>query len=79
MSSDIISAYQIRQLLKSNINISKYIPYNKKYIRNIDYAKLFLLIKYKVISEYNKIEEYHLITEGIEKRIYDGRVIIMKN
>ena len=56
MSSDIISAYQIRQLLKSNINISKYIPYNKKYIRNIDYAKLFLLIKYKVISEYNKIE-----------------------
>ena len=72
MSSDIISAYQIRQLLKSNINISKYIPYNKKYIRNIDYAKLFLLIKYKVISEYNKIKEYHLITEGIEKRIYDG-------
>ena len=72
MSSDIISAYQIRQLLKSNININKYIPYNKKYIRNIDYAKLFLLIKYKVISEYNKIEEYHLITEGIEKRIYDG-------
>ena len=81
MSSDIISAYQIRQLLKSNINITpccfllvfiKYIPYNKKYIRNIDYAKLFLLIKYKVISEYNKIKEYHLITEGIEKRIYDG-------
>lgn len=72
ISSDIISAYQIRQLLKSNINISKYIPYNKKYIRNIDYAKLFLLIKYKVISEYNKIEEYHLITEGIEKRIYEA-------
>ena len=72
MSSDIISAYQIRQLLKSNINISKYIPYNKKYIRNIDYAKLFLLIKYKVISEKNSLNKYHLIDEGIENRIYEG-------
>lgn len=73
LSKDIISAYEIRSLLKEGKSIDKYVPKNTlKYIENIDYDKLFSLIKYKVISEKNFLNKYHLVNEGIENRIYEG-------
>lgn len=73
LSKDIISAYEIRSLLKEGKNIDKYVPKNTlKYIENVDYDKLFSLIKYKVISEKEFLSKYHLVNEGIENRIYEG-------
>lgn len=73
LSNDIISAYEIRNLLKENKSIDRYVPSSTlKYIENIDYDKLFNLIKYKVISEKSSLSKYHLIDEGIENRIYEG-------
>lgn len=71
-NSNIISAYQIREYLKQNKSVSKYIPYDEKYLRKIDYNLLFNLIKYKVISEKEILSNYHLVNEGIEKRIYNS-------
>ena len=45
---------------------------NTRKKRKINFQKLFNLIKYKVISEKNSLNKYHLIDEGIENRIYEG-------
>lgn len=71
--SNIISAYEIREFLNKNESIKEYVPNNvTPYIKKVDYEKLFNLIKYKVISEKNSLNKYHLINEGIENRIYEG-------
>lgn len=71
--SNIISAYEIREFLNKNESIKEYVPNNvTPYIKKVDYEKLFNLIKYKVISENNSLNKYHLIDEGIENRIYEG-------
>lgn len=71
--SNIISAYEIREFLNKNESIKEYVPNNvTPYIKKVDYEKLFNLIKYKVISEKNSFNKYHLIDEGIENRIYEG-------
>lgn len=71
--SNIISAYEIREFLNKNESIKEYVPNNvTPYIKKVDYEKLFNLIKYKVISEKNSLNKYHLIDEGIENRIYEG-------
>ncbi len=71
--SNIISAYEIREFLNKNESIKEYVPNNvTPYIKKVDYEKLFNLIKYKVISEKNFLNKYHLIDEGIENRIYEG-------
>lgn len=71
--SNIISAYEIRKFLNKNESIKEYVPNNvTPYIKKVDYEKLFNLIKYKVISEKNSLNKYHLIDEGIENRIYEG-------
>lgn len=71
--STIISAYEIREFLNKNESIKEYVPNNvTPYIKKVDYEKLFNLIKYKVISEKNSLNKYHLIDEGIENRIYEG-------
>ena len=71
--SNIISAYEIREFLNKNESIKEYVPNNvTPYVKKVDYEKLFNLIKYKVISEKNSLNKYHLIDEGIENRIYEG-------
>lgn len=71
--SNIISAYEIREFLNKNESIKEYVPNNvTPYTKKVDYEKLFNLIKYKVISEKNSLNKYHLIDEGIENRIYEG-------
>lgn len=70
-NDDIISADNIRNKLSNNIDISKYIPKNTiNYIKRIDKDKLFNLIKYKIIVEKDNLINYHLVSEGIEKRLY---------
>ncbi len=70
-SNSIVSASNIRNKLNNKINISKYVPKETlNYIKDIDYSFIFNLLKYKIISEKDNLEEYHLVTEGINNRIY---------
>ena len=72
-NDSIISANNIREKLKNNIVIDKYVPKDvTKLIHMIDENKLFELLKYKIISEKDNLCNYHLVTEGIEKRIFVG-------
>lgn len=68
----IVSATNIRKRIKNSENIEKYIPdgVNDK-IEDIDYDKLFLLLKYKIITEDN-LSKYVTVDEGIENRLIDG-------
>ena len=70
ISSNIISASAIRNLINQNQDISNFVPnYVLKYIINNDYqTKLFQLLKYKIISD-NNLNKYQTVDEGIENRI----------
>ena len=71
--SNIISAYAIREKIKNNENIKEYIPYDlNEYIEKVAYNKFFELLKYKIISEKDDLTKYHLVDEGIDKRIYES-------
>ncbi len=63
----IISATNIRNKIKDNVNIEKYVP-TTKYIKDIDYNKLFTLIKYKVIT-CEDLTNYVDVTEGLDYRL----------
>ncbi len=63
----IISATNIREKIKNNINIDKYLP-NKEYINNIDYNLYFKLLKYKILNDDN-LSRYLTVDEGIENRL----------
>ena len=68
-NDEVISAQNIREKIKNNIDISKYIPQNvSSYIENISYSKLFHLLKYKIITD-KDLSQYLDVDEGIEKRI----------
>lgn len=71
-NSSIISASNIRQKIKNNQDISKYMPSTK--INIIDEDLLFKLLKYKIITEDN-LNKYLTVDEGIENRI---KKIILK-
>ncbi len=69
LDSSVVSANNIREKLKENKSIEKYVP--KKvipYIKKIDYDYLFNLVKYKIISS-DSISNYHLVKEGLDNRI----------
>lgn len=69
---EIISALNIREKTKKGINITPYVPKEvPDRVRKYDENELFKLIKYKIISEKNNLINYHLVTEGIEKRLYE--------
>lgn len=69
---EIISALNIREKTKKGINITPYVPKEvPNRVRKYDENELFKLIKYKIISEKNNLINYHLVTEGIEKRLYE--------
>ena len=63
----IISASNIREKIKNNINIESYLP-NTKYINNINEELLFNLLKYKISTEDN-LGQYLTVDEGIENKI----------
>ncbi len=70
-NSDIISAINIRNRFENNENIDKYVPKDvSKYLKKINYNLLYNILKYKIICEKDNLKIYHLVTEGIESRIY---------
>ncbi len=67
LNSDIVSASAIRNAIKENKNISKFIPNYK--INNPHFIdEYFNLLKYKIISK-NDLSIYQTVDEGIEFRI----------
>ena len=69
--SSIVSANNIRNKFKKNVSVEKYLPsYSLKYMNNFDEDFLFSLLKYKIISEKDRLDKYHLVDEGIHNRIY---------
>ncbi len=72
LDNEIVSATSIRNALKENTEIKKYVPpivydyLQKELSFTEDY---FDLLKYKIISELNNLSIYHTVDEGIENRI----------
>ena len=72
-NDSILSAFAIRERLRNMENVEGYTPYElNKYIENIDYDKLFNILKYKIIAEKDELTKYNLVDEGIEKRLYES-------
>ena len=71
--NEIASATSIRNAIKSNIDISKYVPAETiKYINNnLDLDNYFDLIKYKILST-NDLTYIHGIDEKIAPRLKNG-------
>ncbi len=68
-NEEVISATNIREKLKRNEDISKYVPSaTLSYINNIDLNAYFKTIKYKIITE-KHLENYLDVDEGIENRL----------
>lgn len=75
-NEDIVSASNIRNKIKCNIDVSKHLPKEAlDMIKLYDENKLFELLKYKIISEKEELEKYHLVSEGIHNRIYKSSMI----
>ncbi len=69
-NDDIISASNIRNKLKQNEDITKYVPKNTtKYITKYSENTLFKLLKYKINTD-DELYRYLTVDEGIENRIY---------
>ena len=67
--SEIISASNIREKIKNNINISQYVPMGiKERIIDIDYRNIFNLLKFKILTD-KDLSIYLDVDEGIEYRI----------
>lgn len=65
----IVSATNIREKIKNNEDISKYIPINiKDFINNINYNNYFKLLKYKINTDLY-LNNYLDVDEGIEYRL----------
>lgn len=74
LDNSVVSATSIRDALKNNINIEKYVPKDvTKYINSNNYNlyqdNYFDYLKYKIISEDKNINIYQTVDEGIENRI----------
>ncbi len=68
-NDEIISASNIREKLKNNEDITKYLPdKSKNSILNVNESSLFSLIKAKIITD-EHLEEYLDVDEGIEYRL----------
>ena len=68
-NGSIISASNIREKLKKNMEITSYIPCGiKDSIKSINYDKLFELLKYKILTD-NDLSKYLTVDEGIENKI----------
>lgn len=75
-NDDIVSASNIRNKIRCNIDVSKHLPKESlDMIKLYDEDKLFELLKYKIISEKEELEKYHLVSEGIHNRIYKSLMI----
>lgn len=66
-NDEIISASNIREKIKKDIDISKYTPYYNKTI-NINEIALFNLLKSKILTDHN-LSAYLTVDEGIEYKL----------
>lgn len=63
----ILSASEIREKIKNNQRVSDYINYDENLIyKNTDF---FPLLKYQIINNLDKLNNYQTVDEGIENRI----------
>lgn len=70
IKGNITSATNIREMILNHNDIAPYIPgYNKDIIYNISKENLFPYLKYKILVNINKLDNYHLVNEGLENRI----------
>lgn len=63
----IISATNIREKIKNNINVDKYLNYKPNF-NTINEELLFNLIKYKILTD-NNLNKYLTVDEGIEYKL----------
>lgn len=70
LDSFITSATSIREALKNNVDVKKYIPtYSYKYLNNLHFINdYFPFLKYKILSE-NDLNKYQTVDEGLDSRI----------
>ncbi|MBO5477109.1 MAG: nucleotidyltransferase family protein [Clostridia bacterium] len=68
----VISATKIRELLKTEKDISTYLPYDLSSDKLIFNDELYTLLKYRIIS-YGKeyLKNINEVNEGLENKIYD--------
>lgn len=70
LKSEITSATSIREALKNNIDIKKYVPTKTlEYLNTNINNNYFNYLKYKIISENKNLSKYQTVDEGIENRI----------
>ncbi|HPF83333.1 MAG TPA: nucleotidyltransferase [Bacilli bacterium] len=72
LTGTITSASSIREAIKKNKSIKKYVPnIVYKYLKNNTYFNedYLLYLKYKIISEIDNLNSYQTVDEGIEGRI----------
>ena len=67
--NNITSASNIRNKYINNENIANLIPYLNNNLYKISMNNLYPYLKYKVLSESNKLNIYQTVDEGIENRI----------
>ncbi len=70
IKSSIVNASLIRDMLDKNMDVSKYVPietYKCLNMKNFDNG--YLLLKYNISNNENKLYEYLTVDEGIENRI----------
>jgi len=66
-NNKIISATNIREKIKNNIDITEYTS-SKEYINKINYDLYFNLLKYKILND-KDLSQYLTVDEGIENRL----------
>lgn len=71
LENNIVSASAIREALKNNVDVTNYIPKKtKQYLNNdITTDKYFSFLKYKIISDNKKLDDYQTVDEGLVNRI----------
>jgi len=66
-NNKIISATNIREKIKNNIDITEFVP-NLSYINKVNYDLYFNLLKYKILTD-KDLSKYLTVDEGIENKI----------
>ena len=62
-----LSASELRSKLNNKESIQDYLPYDEKILyKNIN---LFPFLKYKIITDFNNLNNYQTVDEGIENRL----------
>ena len=72
LNKNITSASSIRNAIKNNIDIKKYIPkISYQYLKDNTFfiEDYFMFLKYKIMSEINNLNIYQTVDEGLEARI----------